>query len=206
MFIIISFAMALGFPTYAFIMSAFVLMCYIQYAVGLPAIKRTEVPLYGNNPQGFFDQKMRLTATIWVAGIIVMIVIFAVLMYLEGALPAVDPEILPNVDISGSVIILMFSLAPFIPATFALIKASYEIDGIYMYLATMVLVVGMLLICLAIGLRKIPSDFVFHFYTFETFPFLPLSILALAASLIITYYLSKSAKKSFIRYINDENV
>jgi len=204
----ISFATALGFPTYAFIMSAFIFMCYIHFAVNIPAIRCTEDSLYGNDPQGFFDQKVRLTAIMWVAGIIVMVIIFALLMYMEGIVQSDDPEALPDVDIIGSVIMLMFSLAPFIPATFALMKASYEYDGRVMSTFSMSMFIFMFLISgvTALLLHNIPSDFVFHFYTFETFPFLPISIFVLAVSLIITYYLSKSAKKSFIRYINDENV
>jgi len=183
-------------------------MCYIHYAVSLPAIKCTEEPLYGNDPKGFFDQKVRLTAIMWVGGIIVMVIIFALLMYLEGVLPATDPEILPDVNIAGSVILLLFSLALFIPITFVLMKASYEYDGKIMKSITLAMLLVMFALCIATALLGLgsPPESVISFYTFDTIPFLPLSILALAASLIITYYLSKSAKKSFIRYINDENV
>jgi len=200
--------MTLLYPTYAFILSAIILMFYIHYFVNVPAIECTEDSLYGNDPQKFFDQKVRSTAIIWVVGIIVMVVIFAVILYLQVDYPPFYPEGLPNVDITGSVILLMISLAPFIPATFALMKASYEYDARTMTLLTKatVLVIAVLCIAIMISLTYLPPDNVVSFYNFETIPFLPLSILVLAASLIITYYLSKSAKRSFMQYINDENV
>ena len=208
MFLLLSFANALTFPTYALIINAIaiILMCYIHYAVSFPAIQCTEDPLYGNDPQGFFDQKVRLTAIMWVAGIIAMVVLFAVAKYV--AYPPSYPELVPDIDITGSAILLMFSLAPYIPATFALMKASYVYDWGIMNLLTRAMNVVMLALIFVFLILwyGLSPDFIFSFYTFETIPFLPLCIFVLAASMIITYYLSKSAKRSFIRYINDENV
>ena len=205
LFAFVSFFMALAYPSYAFIVSAFIFLCYLNYSINLPANRCTEGPLYGDDPQGFFDYKVRLTAILWVTGIIVMTVIFAVLMYFEGVLPSDDPEILPDVSITGSVIMLMLSLAPFIPATFALMKASYEYDGRIMGTLMWAIITIMFALIFAILLRGVPSDFVFSFYNFETIPFLPLSIIVLAASLIISYYLIKSAKRSFTEYVESSD-
>jgi len=203
-----SFAMPFTYPTYTFIVSAFIFMCIIHYSVSLPAINCTEESLYGNDPKGFFDRKVRLTAIMWVVGIIAMVVVFVVAVYINETYSPSYAELLPDIDITGSAVLLMFSLAPFIPATFALLKASYVYDGGIMRSLTMAMIFVMLALCIAIVIlwTFLPPGFVFSFYNFETIPFLPLSILVLAASLTITYYLSKSAKRSFIRYINDENV
>ena len=205
-FLVYSLLMSVGYPFFAFLFGAFLFICFTHWVVNMPAVRCREGPLYGDDPQGFFEMKVRFTIWLWVAGIITMVIIFSVIVYLEITLPATDPEILPSIGLTGAVIVLMFSLAPFIPATFALMKASYEYDGREIEIVSEVIFIVMFVLCFAIGIEacSIPRDFVMMFYTLPVFPFLPLSICALAASLIITRRLIKSANKSFTEYMESD--
>jgi len=212
LFIFISFSTALMSPLVAFASGAFILICFIHNAVNLPAIRCTEDPLYEEDPQGFFDLKVKFTFRLWAIGIIIMAIIFFVAASIWSFLVNTDLAYsyeVPNIDLVSSLVLFMISLAPFIPATFALMKASYGYESRPMEWVSLVLVVMAAVgvpIIEWIFLTSVPSDYVPLFHTLEVFPFLPLSICALAVSLIATFYLIKSAKKSFTEYIESGKV
>ena len=198
----------MGYPSFAFVFGSFLFLCFVNYVVNIPAIRYREDSLYSDDPQGFFDLKVRFTFWLWVAGISAMVIIFVTIICMETFLPVADPEILPHVSLTGFIITLLFSLAPFIPATFALMKASYEYDGIKMELVSEAMFTIAFVLGMAMGILAYtsPPGFVFKFYALGVFPFLPLSICALAVSLIATFYLIKSAKRSFTEHIESDNV
>lgn len=210
MFILISFFIAFASPLVAFAVGAFVFMCFIHNAVNMPAIRCTEDPLYGEDPCGFFDQKVKFTFLLWAVGVIAIVLIFIVtvglLSFMVNAGLVYTYEV-PKIDIISSIFLLAISLVPFIPATFVLMKASYRYDGRTMTWITFIY--GIVAVCVVpslelMFLKSAPPDYVPAFHTFEIFPYLPLSICALAVSLVVTFYLSKSAKKSFIEYIESD--
>jgi hypothetical protein len=210
-FVVVLPFMALLTPLFAFALGALIFLCFIHAAANLPAIRCTEGHLYGEDPLGFFDLKVKFTLWLWTAGIIIMVIISVAVAILltfvvnSGQLYAYEA---PQIDLISSLILLMISLTPFIPATFVLMKASYEYDQRTMTGASLILIIimgiGIPLTTLMYS-KSTPLNYVPIFHTFEILPYLPLSICALAASLIATYFLSKSAKRSFIRYIEGDN-
>jgi len=211
-FIVYSIVMAIIIPLAIFALGALMMMFCIHIVLNVPAVRCTEEPLYGEDPQGFIDQKIKKTYKLWTESIIVMAIIYAVLaglmIYTVNVGIAYANEI-PQFDLVSSLVIMMISLSPFIPATFALMIASYEYEERLMSLVSLLLSFIAPIIIPAILLwysSSLPFDHVAVFHSFDIFPYLPISICLMAASLIITYYLSISAKRSFIRYINDENV
>jgi len=212
MFIFISSLGALMIPIVAFAIGAFVLMCFVHTAVNLPAIRCMEDNFYGADPQRFFDIKVKFAFQLWAIGIVIMVIIFIAVAGLWSF--SVNTGLtysyeVPQIDPVSSLILIMVSLTPFIPATFALMKASYRYDGGTMWLVSFILgPVGILgiLIAVIIFLTGTPSGYVPIFHTLEILPLLPLSICAFAASLIATFYLIKSAKRSFTEYIESDKV
>ena len=207
-FIFWSFGIAFACTFVAFVSGACLFICAVHFVVNMPAIKCTEDPLYEGDPQRFFDLKVKFTLRLWAIGIIIMVIAF---VSMEGLrLIMVDAQQLyvyevPQVDFVSSLVLMVISLTPFVPATFVLMKASYKYDdrmmgGISLALLMMGLI-GVFTIAAAMYSIRASSSFP----SFDILPYLPLSICALAASVIATSYLVKSAKRSFVRYIEGDN-
>jgi len=188
-------------PPAAFPIGALTWLCFIQYATNFPAMSHSEIQFYGENPQRFFGTKVKLTFLLWAVGIILMVVIFVVGVNVEYA----DPEAtIPRIDAVSSLVWLMIWLVPFIPATLFLTKVTYQHSVRTTGLATIAIVVimwGAVIELVYIGWTKY-YDYAPNIPHFDAFPFVPLSICILAASLFVSFLLSKSANKSFTEYIN----
>lgn len=190
-------------PVAAFPMGAFVWMCYIHYLVNLPAINHAEEPFYKENLQRFIELKVKMTFHLWIVGIVLMAATYIMGVNIER----LDPEtVMPDIDIISSLVLLMISLALFIPATFILMKASYLYDENTMGLATIAILSVMFvgIVALLAFAYTTYYDYVPEVTLFDAFPYLLISICTLASSLFIALLLSKSAIKTFIRYVTDD--
>jgi len=189
------------YPILGFAMSSLIWLLFIHMVVNFPAINRKEEPFYEKDRQGFFDMKVRFSLLLWAVGILLMIVLPIVGMIGEWWGLA-----LPRIDLTSIAIIFIISLLPFIPATFVLMKASYLYDDSVMRWATMIILVIMVIFTISFGIYGygIPDGNIFVPFIpdIKLIPYLPLSICALAASLLISYFFINSAKKSFIEYVD----
>ena len=126
-----SFFCALMGPFIVFVSGACFFILYVHIVVNVPAVRCTEEPLYGDDPQGFFDLKVKYTFRLWAIGIIIMVTAFVamevlrLIMVYAGVVYSYE---IPQIDLVSCFISLAMSLAPFIPATFALMGASYKFD------------------------------------------------------------------------------
>lgn len=201
-FTIAVFAITITIPAAAFPVGALIWMCYIHCIVNVPVINHKEKLLYDNCPQRFIDIKTKIIFQFWAVGTLLMALLFVAGVNIEY----VDPEtIMPEIDTISSLVLLMVSLTLFIPLTFFLTKASYVYNEWIIGLTTIAILILMLagiLMTLAIGYEYY-YDYVPTIPHFEIFPYLLISICALAASLFIAYLLSKNIKKIFIQYVKD---
>jgi len=181
------------YPIYGFALSALILMLLIHSFVNFPAISRKEEPFYEKGQCGFFDMKVRFSLQLWAVGILLMIVLPIIGMIGEWWGLA-----LPEIDLTSIAIIFIISLLPFIPATFVLMKASYLYDDSVMRGITMIILIIMAIFAIAFGIYGYGAPdgnvFVPFIPDIKLIPYLPLSICALAISLLISYYFIKSAK------------
>ena len=184
-------------PVYAFGINAFVWMFFIHYAVNFPAMIHSEDCLYKEEPLRFFDAKVKYTFQLWAVGVLLMAVLFFVSVDLVRFVPG---SVFPEIDITSSLVLLMLSLIPFIPATFALMKASYTYRTRPMAVFTIVLLVLVLAGIVVPSIMTGGFGSIDRFAHFDPLPYLPLSACVLAVSMIVSFFLSKSARKSFIRY------
>jgi len=207
LFFIESFCLAVITPVTAFAVGASVWMCYILYVLNYPAIVCTEDPLYGKDPQGFIDFKIKTVFRLWAIGIILLIILVA-----AGSAVAYLPKLeldsgmmMSEFNLTSYLVLFMATLPPFIPATFVIMKATYIYEDKWMAGTTLVIVLLMVAGILLSVKLALDSTIAPVLPTFDALIFLPLSVCILAVSLYLSIPLSKSARKSFYKYFNGEN-
>jgi len=191
------------YPIYGFALNALILLLLIHMFVNFPAISNNEEPFYERGQYGFFDMKVRFALQLWAVGIILMVILSYIGIYAEYWGYGI-----PEMNLTSIVIIFIISVLPFIPATFVLMKASYVYEELEMRIVTMIILIITAIFFFAYAILGVgipdANAFVPFVPDIKMIPYLPLSICALAVSLLITYYFIKSAKKSFIEYVDSE--